>query len=50
MPVRERPAMYIGSTGSVGLYPSLVAIGAALSTVAVIGWVFVRAMQRPARA
>jgi MFS family permease len=43
--------LFIGGLGDLTSYKIvLVAIGAALSTVAVIGWVFVRAMQRPARA
>ena len=43
--------LFIGTLGDLTSYKIvLVAIGAVLSTVAVIGWVFVRAMQRPARA
>ncbi|MBM3331697.1 MFS transporter [candidate division WOR-3 bacterium] len=43
--------LFIGGLGDLTSYKTvLVAIGAALTTVAVIGWVFVRAMQRPVRA
>ena len=43
--------LFIGTLGDLTSYRIvLVAIGAVLSTVAVIGWVFVRAMQRPALA
>jgi MFS family permease len=43
--------LFIGTLGDLTSYKIvLVAIGAVLSTVAVIGWIFVRAMQRPARA
>jgi MFS family permease len=42
---------FIGALGDLTSYRMvLVAIGAVLSLVAVIGWIFVRAMQRPARA
>ena len=41
---------FIGALGDLTSYKTLlVAIGAVLSTLAVLGWIFVRAMQRPAR-
>jgi MFS family permease len=43
--------LFIGTLGDLTSYRIvLVAIGAVLTAVAAIGWVFVRAMQRPARA
>ncbi len=42
--------LFIGALGDLTSYRTvLVAIGAVLCTLAVLGWVFVRAMQRPAR-
>jgi len=43
--------LFIGALGDLTSYKMvLVAIGAVLGTLAVLGWVFVRAMQRPVRA
>lgn len=43
--------LFIGALGDLTSYKTvLVAIGAVLCTLAVLGWVFVRAMQRPVRA
>ena len=43
--------LFIGALGDLTSYKAvLMAIGAVLGTLAVLGWIFVRAMQRPARA
>ena len=43
--------LFIGALGDLTSYKTvLVAIGAVLGTLALLGWVFVRAMQRPVRA